>query len=116
MFIKAYWVNIDVNIKPIYLNMHYLFENDIYCLDEICASCFVCLLTVIKKHYNILLLRKCSLKFDSKKTEFQNLISNDKIFKENAQIVKIYVVKFNVTSSNRLKIMGFFEEKVNTHK
>ena len=33
--IKAYCVNVAVDIKPIYLNEHYLFQNKIYDLDKI---------------------------------------------------------------------------------
>ena len=33
--IKAYCVNVVVDIKPIYLNKHYLFQNKIYYLDKI---------------------------------------------------------------------------------
>ena len=33
--IKAYCVNVVVDIKPIYLNKHYLFQNKIYDLDKI---------------------------------------------------------------------------------
>ena len=33
--IKAYCVNVMVDIKPIYLNKRYLFQNKIYCLDNI---------------------------------------------------------------------------------
>ena len=33
--IKAYSVNVLVDIRPIYLNKHYLFENKIYDLDKI---------------------------------------------------------------------------------
>ena len=35
MLIKAYYVNVVVDIKPIYLNKYYLFQNKIYCLDKI---------------------------------------------------------------------------------
>ena len=34
--LKAYCVNIVVDIKPIYLNKGYLFQNKIYYLDKIC--------------------------------------------------------------------------------
>ena len=37
--IKAYYVNVVVDIKPIYLNKHCLFQNKIYCLDKI-YCCF----------------------------------------------------------------------------
>ena len=37
--IKAYCVNVVVDIKPIYLNKRYLFQNKIYYLDKICF-CF----------------------------------------------------------------------------
>ena len=33
--IKAYCVNVVVDIKPIYLNKRYLFQNQIYYLDKI---------------------------------------------------------------------------------
>ena len=33
--IEAYCVNVLVDIKPIYLNKHYLFQNKIYDLDKI---------------------------------------------------------------------------------
>ena len=33
--IKAYCVNVVVDIKPIYLNKHYLFQNEIYFFDKI---------------------------------------------------------------------------------
>ena len=33
--IKVYCVNVMVDIKPIYLNKHYLFQNKIYHLDKI---------------------------------------------------------------------------------
>ena len=33
--IMAYCVNVLVEIKPIYLNKHYLFQNKIYNLDKI---------------------------------------------------------------------------------
>ena len=39
MLIKAYCVNVVVDIKPIYLKKYYLFENKIYYLDKICF-CF----------------------------------------------------------------------------
>ena len=32
---KAYYVNIVIDIKPIYLNKRYLFQNEIYYLDKI---------------------------------------------------------------------------------
>ena len=35
ILIKAYYVNVVVDIKPIYLNKHYLFQNKIYYLDKI---------------------------------------------------------------------------------
>ena len=35
MLIKAYCINVVVDIKPIYLNKRYLFQNNIYCLDKI---------------------------------------------------------------------------------
>ena len=35
IFIKAYCVNVVVDIKPIYLNKYYLFQNKIYYLDKI---------------------------------------------------------------------------------
>ena len=35
ILIKAYCVNVVVDIKPIYLNKHYLFQNKIYDLDKI---------------------------------------------------------------------------------
>ena len=35
ILIKAYCVNIVVDIKPIYLNKGYLFQNKIYYLDKI---------------------------------------------------------------------------------
>ena len=34
-YIKAYCVNVMVDIKPIYLNKRYLFQNRIYYLDKI---------------------------------------------------------------------------------
>ena len=38
--IKAYCVNVVVDIKPIYLNKRYLFQNKIYYLDKI-YLCFL---------------------------------------------------------------------------
>ena len=35
ILIKAYCVNVVVDIKPIYLNKYYLFQNKIYYLDKI---------------------------------------------------------------------------------
>ena len=35
ILIKAYCVNALVDIKPIYLNKYYLFQNKIYYLDKI---------------------------------------------------------------------------------
>ena len=35
ILIKAYCVNVVVDIKPIYLNKRYLFQNKIYYLDKI---------------------------------------------------------------------------------
>ena len=37
----------------------------------------------------------------------KNLFSNYIIFKEHVKIDKMHMVKFNVTDSNRLKIMRF---------
>ena len=35
ILIKAYCINVVVDIKPIYLNKRYLFQNKIYYLDKI---------------------------------------------------------------------------------
>ena len=35
ILIKAYYVNVVVDIKPIYLNKRHLFQNKIYYLDKI---------------------------------------------------------------------------------
>ena len=39
ILIQAYCVNVVVDIKPIYLNKHYLFQNNIYYLEKI-SFCF----------------------------------------------------------------------------
>ena len=38
----------------------------------------------------------------------KNMFSNYIIFKEHVEIVKIYMVKFSVTISSRLKTVGFY--------
>ena len=54
IFIKAYCVNVVVDIKPIYLNKRYLFQNKICYLDKI-YFCFAKLtiskLTLYKLNY-----------------------------------------------------------------
>ena len=47
ILIKAYCVNAVVDIKPIYLNKYYLFQNKIYYLDKI-YFCFA--ITKLFKH------------------------------------------------------------------
>ena len=51
ILIKAYCVNVVVDIKPIYLNKYYLFQNKIYYLDKI-YFCFakITISKLIKKY------------------------------------------------------------------
>ena len=51
ILIKAYCVNVVVDIKPIYLNKYYLFQNKIYYLDKIyfCFAIIKLLKHTIKK-------------------------------------------------------------------
>ena len=60
----------------------------------------MCLLKIIKENVYFI---EIGFKED---WGFKNLFSNYVIFREHVKTVKIYKVKFNVTTSDRLKIMG----------
>ena len=68
----------------------------------------MCFAIRLKQNYTILLRRKCSLKVRFKKAEVvKKVFLMMYNFKEHVKIVKIYMVNFNVTIFNRLKLMGF---------
>ena len=54
------------------------------------------------------MVKKCLLKLD--------YVIQSRNFKGHVKIVEIYMVKFNVSISNRLKIMGFFVNAKYIHK
>ena len=63
LFIKSYCVNVIVNLKSMYVKKN---------------TCFRMFFTIIKKSYNLLLQRKCSLHVRFKKVEVvKNLFPND---------------------------------------
>ena len=98
MFIKAYCVNVAVNIKPIFLKQ---------------TGAFACLFTTIKESYNFLLRTKCSLKLRFKKfwivkslifqwrAVLNSMLKHGDIM---VRIVKIYMVNFNAATFSRLNI------------
>ena len=63
ILIKAYCVNALVDIKPIYLNKYYLFQNKIYYLDKI----YLCFATIklfkhtIKKEAQMFFCKFCEI-------------------------------------------------------
>ena len=48
ILVKAYCVDAMVDIKPFYFNKYYLFQNKIYCLDNI-YFCFAIIHTIKKE-------------------------------------------------------------------
>ena len=127
ILIKAYCVNVVVDIKPIYLNKCYLFQNKIYYLGKIyfCFAIIKLLKHTIKKEAlaQMFSCEFCEISKNSFFTEHFRVTTSKQvtemrvcnrmtyIFKDHIKIVKIYMVKFNVSILNRLKTIFFVNTK-----
>ena len=91
MFIKAYCVNVVVNIKRIHVKKYTCFRVSLYNYNGKLYS------FVAKK-----MLIECNIQksLSCKKSLFH-------WYTESAEIVKIYILNFNVAIFNWLKIVGF---------
>ena len=98
--LEVYCVKVVANIKPSYLNIYCLFENDICCLDKPCASCFMGIFIIRNKNCIFYLFETGFNEHWVLKILFSNHIS----FKEHVKIVKIQIINFNVTISDRLGV------------